>query len=557
MAAADVPSSIRKKIKYGETTGTTWGLFSEYCHHSSIHGVKYLGEPKRSFLERLFWISIFAFSIYGCLSLIGNTWNKWQENPVIVSFNEKSTPVWQIPFPAVTICPELKFPQDKYNYSEVILKIINRELQNITEKENNYTDIMAHVCDYETVSEIFDMLRNDTNMFSDRDEFIDINTIVPILEELIPYDDMPFEGCSFQAKTMKCKELFRKTITKEGICFKWNIEDGYDKNADRNAYPKRSLGSGAKAGLFLWLFSNKIKCDKTCKGPILGFKMLLHAPDEIDDISSQYIQVPLGQQILISIKPKILHTLERLRDYSPETRQCFFQDERYLRYFKYYNQKNCQLECLTNFTYSRCKCVRFDMPRNNDTPICGLKNLKCYNEAEYHLLNEEFERGSKKSKNIFNSFSSTCNCLPACTSIAYETEINQAAYNVTTHYEPFISKFPQEFSDIYEMSRVFIYFKEPQFLTSKRSELYGTTDFLANCGGLLGLFMGVSLLSFGELIYFCTIRLAANLKMRKKTNKNSVKEVRQALVSYSRQRPPIASDYTLNGQIRNSVSLKT
>lgn len=66
------------------------------------------------------------------------------------------------------------------------------------------------------------------------------------------------------------------------------------------------------------------------------------------------------------------------------------------------------------------------------------------------------------------------------------------------------------------MSRLSIFFKETQFITSKRSELYGLTDFLANCGGLLGLFMGISILSFVELFYFCSLRLICNLGMRKK-----------------------------------------
>lgn len=39
------------------------------------------------------------------------------------------------------------------------------------------------------------------------------------------------------------------------------------------------------------------------------------------------------------------------------------------------------------------------------------------------------------------------------------------------------------------LARLSIYFKEHQFITSKRSELYGLTDFLGACGGLLGLFM--------------------------------------------------------------------
>lgn len=66
------------------------------------------------------------------------------------------------------------------------------------------------------------------------------------------------------------------------------------------------------------------------------------------------------------------------------------------------------------------------------------------------------------------------------------------------------------------MARLSIFFKETQFITSKRSELYGKTDFLANCGGLLGLFMGVSILSIVEIFYYLTIRLCCNLSMRKK-----------------------------------------
>lgn len=62
------------------------------------------------------------------------------------------------------------------------------------------------------------------------------------------------------------------------------------------------------------------------------------------------------------------------------------------------------------------------------------------------------------------------------------------------------------------MARVTIFFKEQQFITSERNELYGSTDFLANCGGLLGLFMGFSFLSLLEIIYFLTVRLWFNLK---------------------------------------------
>lgn len=72
--------------------------------------------------SRLFWIMVFVFSIYLCASLTMNIWNKWNNNPVIVSFAEKSTPVWQIPFPAVTICTETKSRQTYFNFTDIYWK---------------------------------------------------------------------------------------------------------------------------------------------------------------------------------------------------------------------------------------------------------------------------------------------------------------------------------------------------------------------------------------------------------------------------------------------------
>lgn len=65
-----------------------------------------------------------------------------------------------------------------------------------------------------------------------------------------------------------------------------------------------------------------------------------------------------------------------------------------------------------------------------------------------------------------------------------------------THYFPF-----REFR-----SSVTIFFKDDDFIFSKRSELYSTTDFIANFGGLLGLFLGVSILSIVEIAYFLVFR---------------------------------------------------
>lgn len=44
-------------------------------------------------------------------------WAKWESSPVIVTFADALTPMWSVPFPAVTICPSTKTKQALFNYT--------------------------------------------------------------------------------------------------------------------------------------------------------------------------------------------------------------------------------------------------------------------------------------------------------------------------------------------------------------------------------------------------------------------------------------------------------
>lgn len=59
---------------------------------------------------------------YLCVALILSAFNKWTTSPVIVTFATTETPIWKIPFPAVTICPEVKSDPSIFNYSDIFLK---------------------------------------------------------------------------------------------------------------------------------------------------------------------------------------------------------------------------------------------------------------------------------------------------------------------------------------------------------------------------------------------------------------------------------------------------
>lgn len=52
-----------------------------------------------------------------------------------------------------------------------------------------------------------------------------------------------------------------------------------------------------------------------------------------------------------------------------------------------------------------------------------------------------------------------------------------------------------------------IYFRVYQVETHMRAEVNTIANFLASCGGLFGLFLGVSVLSIIEFLYYSTLRL--------------------------------------------------
>lgn len=60
-----------------------------------------------------------------------------------------------------------------------------------------------------------------------------------------------------------------------------------------------------------------------------------------------------------------------------------------------------------------------------------------------------------------------------------------------------------------------IYFKSSHFTRLKRYEIYGFSDFLSSTGGIFGLFLGCSVLSFIEIVYHLIAYCIRKVKKRR------------------------------------------
>lgn len=83
-------------------------------------------------------------------------------------------------------------------------------------------------------------------------------------------------------------------------------------------------------------------------------------------------------------------------------------------------------------------------------------------------------------------------------------------------------------------SSVRVSFKDESFSVIKRADRSGLLEFVSKSGALVGLFLGASLLSVVELIYFFTLRIFLAHRQDRR-----VSDVRDAFVRFQPQNQPI------------------
>lgn len=148
--------------------------------------------------------------------------------------------------------------------------------------------------------------------------------------------------------------------------------------------------------------------------------------------------------------------------------------------------------------------------------ICGPAKIQCCHDADGFIF-----------RNIHLKI---CDCLPSCESISYSALSSQASFDLTgplfgMAIEPsdeshrlgiekyldlnacYFSNLLTNFTFSATYSRLIVSFNDEHFIPTTRMASSNYIDFLASAGGLFGLFMGASLLSIVELLYYFTVRI--------------------------------------------------
>ncbi|XP_045478144.1 pickpocket protein 28-like [Harmonia axyridis] len=504
-----------------ETENDLRGYVQEYCESSSIQGLSYMIKSS-TWIERFWWIIIFILGIAGSCWMVYKITDKWITTPVLVSLATREDIIDGIPFPAVTICPETKISRKYLNYTDVLVARNNFEMN-----ENILFDAMAAVCLPENHLYFSPHLSRSINYA----EFFQAHKAV----------DLDYSYCVWMGQEKNCSEILTPILTDQGLCYSfnmydvrdiysdlntmnyyekqsnrrrdWNPDTGFSDAADlENMYPRRALLNGAQSSLVVVLLTDKEDIDYACRDfSTQGMRVTLHTASRIPRLGQVFFSVGLDRLTTVSVNPTVTETSDKIRNYSPEKRGCFFGYERNLKYFRFYSQSSCNFECWTNYTISKCGCVDFYMPRDSETKDCNLEKRFCLENARVtynaDILRERLNKGKKGQGNA----TTICNCMPLCSDLTYNAEVSTSEWIFNDEDEVFVDGMREAMSRN-RASAIKIFFKDMYFLPNRRDELYGTSDMISNIGGALGLFTGFSLVSLAEIIYFMSVKLIENYR---------------------------------------------
>ncbi|XP_031627357.1 pickpocket protein 28-like [Contarinia nasturtii] len=516
---------LRRIESYGNTTctNTCRESFRQFLLNCTLHGLKYVGDRNITYFERTFFGLMFLLVFFLSVFFISNVWIKYSASPMIISLSSMSTDIRELPFPAVTICNMNQavksvvetIPKDSEDYSMTQSLCTDAVDTNVTNSKEGKWAAFQNEHKIEAVRRFF------------------IHQVSQSCQDMLI-------KCIYGGITYNCTDIFLTVLTDEGLCCtfnglnkkfiaqpkyneshefnisatleayanNWSAEKGFGSEELKNnklGYPRPVAGTGTNLGLSIILDAGiaEYYCSSTNS---YGFKFLLHSPNEVPMISTYGTSVSNGYESRVIITPTLSEATKKIRKMDVKVRQCLFEEENFLLYYRTYTRGNCQMECNAKIYLRQCNCILYYMPRfKDDITICGRSDEACIEKTTLQIQEH-------------NNTELLCDCLPSCFEVTYDSEISMAPL---LPQAPLLAKQGLLGPNV---SVMHIFFKNNYFRSQRKDELIGFTEFLSNTGGLLGLFMGFSLFSFIEIFYFLTIRPFSNY-IKVSENRQKVRRV--------------------------------
>ncbi|KAG7299422.1 hypothetical protein JYU34_016375 [Plutella xylostella] len=323
---------------------------------------------------------------------------------------------------------------------------------------------------YKSIEEHVATYANDPDL---ADLFKDGQEVRAAVLEIVHHCDTLFYECEWKGDSEECCDLLFPVFTEMGFCYAFN-----SRHAERTwpwqtqPQPEQFLEAFIHETDTKWSFLFNAYQNTTI------IDMFIHSSVEMAglDLSAQ---LSWDRRVeIMSFSVKHTYTTEDARQLSIKQRRCVFADELKLETSSVYTYSACMRQCRMKLCMAFCKCVPHFYPLIAGYRYCSVAELVCV---------------AAHADSITDA--ARCACELGCEHTVYEveklTEIDSGKGQVSSSLETEFVSWPM--------------------VRYKREVLFGWVDLLVSFGGIAGLFLGFSLLSGVEVLYYFTLRACCSM----------------------------------------------
>ncbi|XP_049786056.1 sodium channel protein Nach-like [Schistocerca cancellata] len=347
------------------------------------------------------------------------------------------------------------------------------------------------------------------------DKLNDIN-ITRFMMQTLPRIDDVFYECFWQGHINNCSNMFFLQRTEAGFCYGFNslaaentrqcpamstykVPTGATVNRDP-CQMRRNIASGPTTGLEVFLKSlpeeESLGDGQRDRN---GYRVFLQPVTEVPQAGTGLLLPPSDDHVMrVRLSVSFTESSLQVASLDVPQRSCLFPDEQPLQLTNSYSQTSCLTDCRLSYIISKCNCSPYFFNHIQKYRVCKLTELKCiaYIDWDLRFVKPQGVAGDDNSK-FLDGVLDCSHCLPTCRSYSYVQEVRYESITPRTPYQGYID----------------VHYADVSAVKYGVDLAFDSMTLIVWFGGILSLFLGVSVLSCVELLYYAA-RLADALLRR-------------------------------------------
>ena len=459
-----------KKVSHNQPSPILAKKLKDLAETSTSHGLPNIVRTNRLSIKLLWTICLLA-SVGACIYMVYKSVNDYYSYGVVTQIQviNENSPL----FPTITICNINPFSSiyGQNLIEKVTMEQLGVNLSLVPTNSSNYTYYVNKATSLALIQ-----LKNPMFNLSYKASLLDYSKYMSIT------------NCFFNETGCGINEFQNIYDVNMGNCIRFN--SGYDL-AGSSISLSNSLNSGRTSGLRLQIFLFDSE-NKYFYASSEGLRVFVHN-SSFDIRQSEGADVALSMSTSIAIQRTFVS--KHPDPYSDCKDLSAFNSVLY-KYFKdsgsAYRQIDCFDLCLQKKIIQSCSCYDLRYPQlfNYEISCSSVEKYDCSTNVTIFFRQNQIDNECLS------------NCPLECDSVQYDLSLSSSSYPSRQAYDLFSSQvvglsYEQVKSRTLELN---IYYAELSYTKISESPQTSIIDLFSNIGGTMGLYVGVSFLSFVEIV---------------------------------------------------------